>query len=172
MLLLRFKRKRHCLCYIELQKKKKQKVLKLYYKKILKMQKNMIAEKSQLKTQRGESKRPYGVGLLIAGFDRTGPRLFRTCPSANLYEYYCVAIGSRSQAATSFLENNMEKLPKMSKDDLVKIALEATRKAEDVKINGNNLDVIVVGKDETTKLLSIQEIDDYLKSIDNKMDLS
>ena len=133
---------------------------------------NKIAEKSQLKTQRGESKRPYGVGLLIAGFDRTGPRLFRTCPSANLYEYYCVAIGSRSQAATSFLENNMEKLPKMSKDELIKIALEATKKAEDVKINGNNLDVIVVGKDETTKLLSIQEIDDYLKSIDNKMDLS
>ena len=50
--------------------------------------------------------------------------------------------------------------------------MEATKKAEDVKINGNNLDVIVVGKDETTKLLSIQEIDDYLKSIDNKMDLS
>ena len=133
---------------------------------------NKIAEKSQIKTQRGESKRPYGVGLLIAGYDRTGPRLFRTCPSANFYEYHCVAIGSRCQAATSFLENNMEKLPKMSKEELIKIALEATKKAEDVKINGNNLDVIVVGKDETTKLLSSQEIDDYLKSIDNKMDLS
>jgi len=24
---------------------------------------------SQLKTQRGEDKRPYGVGLLVAGFD-------------------------------------------------------------------------------------------------------
>ena len=66
----------------------------------------------------------------------------------------------------------MEKLANMSKDDLVKIALEATIKAEDVKVNGNNLDVIIVGKDETTKLLSIQEIDDYLKTIDNKMDLS
>ena len=66
----------------------------------------------------------------------------------------------------------MEKLDNMSKDVLVKIALEATIKAEDVKVNGNNLDVIIVGKDETTKLLSIQEIDDYLKTIDNKMDLS
>ena len=66
----------------------------------------------------------------------------------------------------------MEKLANMTKDDLVKIALEATIKAEDVKVNGNNLDVIIVGKDETTKLLSIQEIDDYLKTIDNKMDLS
>jgi len=28
-----------------------------------------IAEKSQIKTQRGESKRPFGVGLLVAGYD-------------------------------------------------------------------------------------------------------
>ena len=48
----------------------------------------------------------------------------------------------------------MDKLPKMSKDDLIKIALEATKKAEDVKVKVNNLDVIIVGKDETTKLLS------------------
>ena len=66
----------------------------------------------------------------------------------------------------------MEQLANMSKDNLIKIALEATKKAEDVKINGNNLDVIIVGKDETTKLLSFEEIDNYLKEIDNKMDLS
>ncbi len=133
---------------------------------------NKIAEKSQIKTQRGESKRPYGVGLLIAGFDRTGPRLFRTCPSANYYEYHCVAIGSRCQAANSFLENNLEKLADMNKDELIKIALEAARKAEDVKVDGNNLDVIIVGKDETTKLLSVEEIENYLKGVENKMDLS
>ena len=57
-------------------------------------------------------------------------------------------------------------------NELIKIALEKTKNAEDVQINGNNLDVIVVGKDETTKLLSIEEIDNYLKEIDNKMDLS
>ena len=133
---------------------------------------NKIAEKSQIKTQRGESKRPYGVGLLIAGFDRTGPRLFRTCPSANYYEYHCVAIGSRCQAANSFLENYLEKLADMNKDELIKIALEAARKAEDVKVDGNNLDVIIVGKDETTKLLSVEEIENYLKGVENKMDLS
>ena len=133
---------------------------------------NKIAIKSQKKTQMGEDKRPFGVGLLIAGFDRTGPRLFRTCPSANFYEYNCVAIGNRCQAANSFLENNLEKFPNMNKDELIKIALEATRKAEDVKVDGNNLDVIIVGKDETTKLLSVQEIDNYLKGVENKMDLS
>ena len=133
---------------------------------------NKIAEKSQLKTQRGENKRPYGVGLLIAGYDRTGPHLFRTCPSANIYEYHAYAIGSRCQAANSFLENNLSRFDNMDKDQLIKVALEATRKAEDVKVDGNNLDVIVVGKDETTKLLSVNEIDNYLKGVESKMDLS
>ena len=133
---------------------------------------NRISEKSQLKTLRGSNKRPYGVGLLIAGYDRTGPRLFRTCPTANFYEYNCVAIGSRCQTANSFLENNLDKFPNMSKDELIKIALEAARKAEDVKVDGNNLDVIIVGKNETTKLLTVQEIDNYLKGVENKMDLS
>lgn len=41
---------------------------------------------SQVKTQRA-SKRPYGVGLLIAGIDDEGPHIFETCPSGNYYEY-------------------------------------------------------------------------------------
>ena len=36
--------------------------------------------------------------------------------------------------------------------------------AEDVTINGNNINVIIVGKEETTKLLRTNEIDNYLKS--------
>ena len=45
-----------------------------------------VADKSQVKTQRA-SKRPYGVGLLIAGIDDEGPHIFETCPSGNYYEY-------------------------------------------------------------------------------------
>jgi len=39
---------------------------------------------SQVKTQRA-SKRPYGVGLLIAGVDEEGPHIYETCPSGNFY---------------------------------------------------------------------------------------
>ena len=28
-------------------------------------------------------RRPYGVGLLVAGFDESGPHIYETCPSAN-----------------------------------------------------------------------------------------
>ncbi len=55
-----------------------------------------IADKSQVSTQRSW-KRPYGVGLLVAGYDATGPHLFNTCPSGNYYEYKAMAIGARAQ---------------------------------------------------------------------------
>lgn len=32
-------------------------------------------------------KRPYGVGLLIVGYDQDGPHLFETSPSGDYYEY-------------------------------------------------------------------------------------
>lgn len=131
-----------------------------------------IAEKSQLKTQRGENKRPYGVGLLIAGFDESGPRLFRTCPSANYYEYKCIAIGARSQGATTFLENNMDKFDTMDDKQLILHGLRAMKKAQDVAINGKNLGVLIVGKDCDTKIFSEKEIDDLLKDEANLMDLS
>lgn len=55
-----------------------------------------VADKSQVCTQRSW-KRPYGVGLLVAGVDSQGPHLFSTCPSGNYYEYKAMAIGARSQ---------------------------------------------------------------------------
>ena len=39
---------------------------------------------------RNSSKRPYGVGLLVAGCDEKGPHLFETCPSGNYFEYYAM----------------------------------------------------------------------------------
>ncbi len=50
----------------------------------------------QVATQRSW-KRPFGVGLLVAGYDQSGAKLFYNCPSGNFYEYKAFAIGARSQ---------------------------------------------------------------------------
>lgn len=55
-----------------------------------------VADKHQVCTQRSW-KRPFGVGLLVGGYDRSGPHLYNTCPSGNYYEYKAMAIGARSQ---------------------------------------------------------------------------
>eukprot|EP00340_Litonotus_pictus_P008223 CAMPEP_0170514704 /NCGR_PEP_ID=MMETSP0209-20121228/1281_1 /TAXON_ID=665100 ORGANISM="Litonotus pictus, Strain P1" /NCGR_SAMPLE_ID=MMETSP0209 /ASSEMBLY_ACC=CAM_ASM_000301 /LENGTH=195 /DNA_ID=CAMNT_0010798901 /DNA_START=153 /DNA_END=740 /DNA_ORIENTATION=+ len=99
-----------------------------------------VSEKSQRKTF-GDSKRPYGVGTLIAGADKTGPKLFRTCPSGLYYEYYAYAIGSRCQTANTYLENNLDSFPDCDLENLIRHAIEAMKKAQDISINEKNLDI-------------------------------
>lgn len=59
-----------------------------------------VADKHQVCTQRSW-KRPFGVGMLVGGYDKTGPHLYNTCPSGNYYEYKAMAIGARSQVCTN-----------------------------------------------------------------------
>ena len=63
-------------------------------------------------TQRAGS-RPYGVGLLVAGADQTGPHLFVTEPSGQYFEYKAMAIGARSQAGRTYLERHFEEFPEV-----------------------------------------------------------
>lgn len=60
-----------------------------------------LADKAQVATQRSW-KRPFGVGLLVAGYDSSGARLFYNCPSGNFYDYKAFAIGARSQVGRCY----------------------------------------------------------------------
>ena len=85
-----------------------------------------IADKSQIGTQRIGS-RPYGVGLVCAGVDSTGPHLYETQPSGQYFEYKGIAIGSRSQAGRTYLEKHFESFAELSLDELIKHSLLALR---------------------------------------------
>lgn len=62
-----------------------------------------LADKMQECTQ-SYVRRPYGVGMLVAGADKTGAHLYQTCPSGNVYEFTAHAIGARAQSARTYLE--------------------------------------------------------------------
>ncbi|CAM9393956.1 unnamed protein product [Choristocarpus tenellus] len=66
-----------------------------------------LADMNQRTTQ-SYVRRPYGVGMLVACHDQTGPHLYQTCPSGNYFEYYAMAIGARSQSAKTYLEKHFE----------------------------------------------------------------
>jgi len=85
-----------------------------------------IADKHQVHTQR-YGRRPYGVGLLIAGVDNSGPHLYETDPSGNFYDYKAQAIGARSQSARTYLEKNFLQFESANRDALIKHALKALR---------------------------------------------
>lgn len=87
---------------------------------------NMLGNKMQLSTQRYD-RRPYGVGLLVAGYDSKGPHLYQTCPSANYYDCKAMAIGARSQSARTYLEKHLDEFSDSDLNQLVAHALRALR---------------------------------------------
>lgn len=122
-----------------------------------------IADKSQANTQRSW-KRPYGVGLLVAGHDSTGPHLFQTCPSGNFYEFKAMAIGARSQASKTYLEKTFTTFPGASLEELCRHALLALREAAaDGELTAKNASLAFVGKD--TPFTLVEDLQPYLQAL-------
>merc|ERR1712038_90723 len=126
-----------------------------------------LADKHQRTTQT-YVRRPYGVGLLVAGYDASGPHLYQTCPSGNVYEYYASAIGARSQSGRTYLEKIYQDLDGMSRDDLIMHALRALSGcvSGDGELTKENGSVAIVGKDEKYTLLEGDELQPYLDRLE------
>lgn len=127
-----------------------------------------VADKSQVCTQRSW-KRPYGVGLLVAGYDKAGgPKLFQTCPSGNYYEYYAMAIGSRSQAAKTYLEKKYKDFPTSSVKELCIHGIRAIKEScpNDTELNVDNCVLAYVGKDTPFTFVEGSDLEAYLSEVE------
>lgn len=110
---------------------------------------DMIGEKAQINTQ-VYGKRPYGVGLLVAGVDERGPHLFEFQPSGMTEEMLAFAIGARSQMARTYLERNIDAFADCTREELVKHGLKALKESlvQDKELTVENTSVGVVGVKE------------------------
>ena len=109
-----------------------------------------------------ERGRPFGVGLLVAGYDKTGPHIYETSPTAHYYEHKAQAIGARSQAQGR-TEKVFETFPDLSVDELVIHALKSLEGAAgDKDLTAESVGIAIVGKDQDVKLLSTDELKSYL----------
>jgi 20S proteasome subunit alpha 6 len=113
-------------------------------------------------------RRPYGVGLLVAAFDQTGPHLYVTEPSGNYFEYMAMAIGSRSQTSRTYLEREFETFPTASLDDLIKHALRALAStlSGDTELDTKSASISVVGKDRAFEIIEGSALQVYLDAIE------
>ena len=120
-----------------------------------------IALRSQKKTL-VYGKRPFGVGLLMAGCNVDGPRLFETCPSGQNWEYNAQAIGRRAQAAKTYLEQHLAEFENCSKEELIKHALRALNDCKSRE--SDNLEALavgVVGIDEPFEIIEGNDLQQY-----------
>ena len=118
----------------------------------------MIGKKAQTKTC-NMSKRPFGVGLLVASVDQAGTHLFETCPSANYYEYNAMAIGDKCQSAKTYMERNFESFPPLDGDALITHGVKAMRaSAAETELTEHNVSIGVVGVGQEFRMLSKDQI--------------
>jgi len=123
----------------------------------------MVGEKHQRHIQYA-GKRPFGVGLLIAGFDRSGPRLFQTSPSGDIFDFKATAMGVRSQGARTYLEKNFGNFSNATLDELVTHALRAlgSTTPEGVELNTRNTTIAIVGRDTPFTIYSEENARKFL----------
>lgn len=127
-----------------------------------------VGDKMQVCTQ-FYGRRPYGVGLLVAGYDSKGPHLFQTCPSSNYYDCKAMAIGARSQSARTYLEKKLEEFPDCAVDELVRHGLIALREClpSDAELTSKNVSVALVGQGQDFVVYNDDTVQPYLDTLDS-----
>ncbi|CAI4216860.1 unnamed protein product [Parascedosporium putredinis] len=132
---------------------------------------DMIGEKEQYNTQH-YGRRPYGVGLLIAGVDSQGPHLFTTQPSGLTEEVVAFAIGARSQMARTYLEKHIDEFADCDREALITHGLNALKEslAQDKELTVDNTSVAYVGVGSNGKVTDVfkvydgQDVKDWIEA--------
>ena len=113
-------------------------------------------------------RRPYGVGLLVAAYDQTGPHLYVTEPSGNYYEYIATAIGDRAQSSRTYLEKEYESFYNATRDELIRHAIRALSASlsQDTVLDAKNASVAIVGANVPFEVIEGEAIQPYLDAVE------
>jgi len=108
--------------------------------------------------------RPFGVSLLVAGYDDQGPQLYQVDPSGSYWAWKASAIGKNSSNAKTFLEKRYSKA--MELEDAINTAILTLKEGFEGAISEENIEIGVVGEDRKFRVLSTQEVRDYVKEVE------
>ena len=86
--------------------------------------------------------RPFGVALLMAGFDENGAQLYFSDPSGTYLQYKAKAIGAGSEGAQATLQDKYR--DDMTLEDAEKLAFEILKQVMEEKISNVNIEVATV----------------------------
>lgn len=163
---------------------KSRKVAHTHYKRIYgeypptKLLVSEVAKIMQEATQSG-GVRPFGVSLLVAGYDEhSGFGLYQVDPSGSYFPWKATAIGRGSTAAKTFLEKRWNE--ELELEDAIHIVLLTLKESVEGEFNGDTIEIAVVGEENKDLLgytgvpsdkgprfrkLTAQEINDRLDAL-------
>lgn len=106
--------------------------------------------------------RPFGVSMIIAGYDATGSRVLTTDPSGAYRGFKATAVGRKNEEANRLLEEKYR--DDMSLDEAVKLAIEAVNVASDIPVTSKTVKVAVIpAETKTFKRLTEEEVEKHLQ---------
>ncbi|CAL5335378.1 unnamed protein product [Camellia sinensis] len=108
--------------------------------------------------------RPFGVSLLVAGFDDKGPQLYQVDPSGSYFSWKASAMGKNVSNAKTFLEKRYT--DDMELDDAVHTAILTLKEGFEGQISEKNIEIGIVGTDKKFRVLTPSEIADYLEEVE------
>ncbi|EFJ43404.1 20S proteasome alpha subunit B [Volvox carteri f. nagariensis] len=108
--------------------------------------------------------RPFGVSLMMAGYDDNGPQLYQIDPSGSYFAWKASAIGKNMTNAKAFLEKRYSE--EVGIEDAVHTALLTLKEGFEGQLSGSNIEVGVVGPDRSFKVLTEAEVNDYLQEVE------
>ncbi|PTB80318.1 N-terminal nucleophile aminohydrolase [Trichoderma longibrachiatum ATCC 18648] len=100
--------------------------------------------------------RPFGVALLIAGFDENGPQLFHAEPSGTFYRFDAKAIGSGSEGAQAELQNEYHK--SLTIADAETLVLKTLKQVMEEKLDSKNVQLASVTKEKGFRIYTDDEM--------------
>eukprot|EP01067_Filipodium_phascolosomae_P001124 Filipodium_phascolosomae@DN1788_c0_g1_i4.p1 len=107
--------------------------------------------------------RPFGVSLLVAGYDEDGPQLYQVDPSGTYFAWKASAIGKNMINGKSFLEKRYS--DGMELEDVVHTALLTLKEGFEGAMNETNVEIGMVGEDLNFRLLTPAEVKGYLSEV-------
>lgn len=124
---------------------------------------NLALQFGDDKAEPGSMSRPFGVALLFAGVDKTGPKLFHMDPSGTFIEYEAKAIGSGSEGAQQALQEVYHK--SMTLKEACKNALTILKQVMEEKLNSTNVEMATVTPENKFHVFNKEELEVVIKDI-------
>jgi len=108
--------------------------------------------------------RPFGVSLLIAGFDEAGPQLFQVDPSGSYWAWKASAIGKNMVNAKTFLEKRYN--PEIELEDAIHTAILTLKEGFEGEMNEHNIELGIIGEDKKFRILTPSQVKDYITEVE------
>ncbi|KAL7711631.1 Proteasome subunit alpha type [Entamoeba marina] len=110
-------------------------------------------------TQKG-GVRPFGVSVLVAGYDGDIPRLYQVDPSGSFWPWKASALGKNMSSVKTFLEKRYQEDVEL--EDAIHTAILALKEGFEGQMDEHNIEIGICTKEKGFKSLTPTEIKDYL----------